>query len=190
MALKPLLAAAPLALQLAIYVARSSRSRPSSLPGSSGRSWRPGPITALRGAKPRPRPLRRNEKLAACARRFSLSRSALPRSASACSPATPSWPTSPTPSIRCSSRRRFSSLRLRRRCAHIRPARPLWRRARSFCSRSRCLASTLSTAARPDCRWSRRPLRRPIPIAPRTPIRPPSRPGGSIISTSGSARTG
>ncbi len=57
---------------------------------------------------------------------------------------------------------------------HTRPARPLWRRARSSCSRSRCLASTLSTAARPACRWSRRSLSPPIPIAPRTPIRPPS----------------
>ncbi len=32
-------------------------------------------------------------------------------------------------------------------------------------------------------------LSRPIPIARRTPIRPPSQPGGSIISTSGSATT-
>ena len=31
---------------------------------------------------------------------------------------------------------------------------------------------------------------RPIPIVRRTPIRPPSRPGGSIISTSGFGRTG
>ena len=70
-----------------------------------------------------------------------------------------------------------------------RAARSLWRRAPSFCSRSRCPSRTPSTAARPDCRWWRRSRRRPIPIAPLTPIRPRSQPGGSIISTNGSGRT-
>ncbi len=62
-------------------------------------------------------------------------------------------------------------------------------RVPSVCARA-AGAPTLSTAARPDCRWSPQSLRPPIPIAPRTPIRPLSRPGGSIISTNGSARTG
>ena len=113
----------------------------------------------------------------------------LRRSPPARSPATPSWPPSPMRSIRSWLRRRFSRLRSRGERGPSRPARSLWRRAPSFCSRSRCRSPTLSIAARPDCRWSRRSLRRPIPIAPRTPIRLRSRPGGSIISTNGSGTT-
>ena len=57
------------------------------------------------------------------------------------------------------------------------------------CSRSRCRSPTLSTVTRPDCRSPRPSLSRLIPIAPRRPIRPRSRSGGTIISTSGSGRT-
>ena len=190
MALKPMhrLSAARAATRRSTC-SRSWRCRPSSSPGSSGRSWRRGPITARRGARPRRRrAARRTSPLASLAARRCA------------------WP--------CGAcRRRARPQRLHGRqalcvlsapcrdgasrpcaCGHerarIRPARSLSRRAPSFCSRSRCRSRTLSTAARPDCRWSRRSRRRPIPIAPRTPIRPRSRPGGSIISTSGSGTTG
>ena len=63
------------------------------------------------------------------------------------------------------------------------------RRGPSCCLRWRCRSPTLSTAIRLDCRSPRPSLSRPIPIARRTPIRPRSQSGGTIISTSGSGTT-
>ena len=113
-----------------------------------------------------------------------------PRSPAACSPATRSWPTSPMRSIRFLSRPRSSSLRSPSERVPIQRARSPWRRAPSSCLRWRCRSPMVSTAARPACLSSRRSRRRPIPIAPRTPIRRRSPPGGSTISTNGSGTTG
>ena len=64
---------------------------------------RPYYSAARRAVAARPR---RDENLVGCAHRSSPSRLALRRSARACSPATPSWPTDPMHSIRFSPRRR------------------------------------------------------------------------------------
>ena len=168
---------------------RSSRCRRCSSPDSSGRSWRRGPITARRDAQSRRlvAPRREPRRLASLAR--SPSRLALRRSARRARPqrlhgqqalCVLSALGRDGGSRACACR----DERGRHRAARVAVA------ARAFLLFA--LALPVADALyrlRPACRWSRRSLSRPIPIAPRTRIRPPSPPGGSIISTNGSATT-
>ena len=105
MALKPMIASAPLVLQLAIYVALILTLSTIFFAGFERPILAARPYyTAARRARP-PQPLlRRAARLAAFVPRSCRLRLLSRRLAPACSPATPSWRTGPMRSMACSSR--------------------------------------------------------------------------------------
>ena len=187
MALKPLIGGWPLGAQFALYLA--------SVFAFSTLFWR-GFERPILAARPDYKP--RRERSASRSRAHGARAAPRRRIVTAglglaCSPrssslATPSWRTRRISSISRSSRRRC----LRSRSPSARGGSPRASaslRARSSSSRSPCLRPMRSIDPRPASRSRARSQTRPIPIAERAKIRPPSRCGGSTISTNGSAKT-